>query len=280
MKSNVLLFVCDDLRWNALSGMGHPEVKTPHIDQLMTDGASFTRCYMPGGSDGAVCMPSRAMLHTGRSLFEIDREGQEIPEGHTSIGQHLQLHGYNCFHTGKWHNGVASFARSFNDGDEIFFGGMGDQYNMPLHRFDPSGRYESRIARAPDAFHSKELEFQSGDHTSDGKHATDVFIDAADSYIRRRQDSDTPFLLSIALTAPHDPRTAPPNFHEQYNPEDTTLPENFLAYHPHQTGALNSRDENLASHPRKPEEIKEHIADYHAMIAHLDEGLGKLSQAL
>ena len=65
-------------------------------------------------------MPSRAMLHTGRTLFRIQGEGQDIPKDHTTLGECLQDAGYQTFGTGKWHNGRPSFARSFSAGDEIF----------------------------------------------------------------------------------------------------------------------------------------------------------------
>ena len=77
-----------------------------------------------GGTSGAVCMPSRAMLHTGRTLFHIENQGQAIPTGHTTMGECFQQAGYETFGTGKWHNGTESYARSFSAGAEIYFGFM------------------------------------------------------------------------------------------------------------------------------------------------------------
>ena len=37
-RPNVLFVLCDDLRWNALGCMGHPHIKTPHIDSLAKQG--------------------------------------------------------------------------------------------------------------------------------------------------------------------------------------------------------------------------------------------------
>ena len=289
MHKNIVLFVCDDLRFDALACMGNPVVKTPNLDRLAGSGTTFTRCYMPGGTSGAVCMPSRAMLHTGRSLFQIQDEGQDIADDHVLLGEHLQRHGYRTFHTGKWHNGRESFARSFGDGDEIFFGGMGDPWNMPLYWFDPSGAYDARVPYVADPFHESNVQYREGDHTGAGTHATKLFTDAACAYVER-QDGTQPFLLSIALTAPHDPRNAPQEFQDMYPAEDIPLPENFLAMHPHDTGfharhsaegeTQGARDEDLASLPRKPGEIKQHIADYYAMISHLDHEFGRLVAAL
>ncbi|MDA0990224.1 MAG: sulfatase-like hydrolase/transferase [Verrucomicrobia bacterium] len=273
-QANIVLFVCDDLRFDALGCMGDAVVQTPHLDRLAADGVHYTRCYMPGGTSPAVCMPSRAMLHTGRSLFQMSNEGQDIDPGHVLLGEHLQAHGYHAFHTGKWHNERASLARSFNDGDAIFLGGMGDPWKLPLTAFDPSGVYANERVPAPDDLQ---------------RHSTTRFVDAARTFVDRN-DRDQPFFLSIALTAPHDPRSAPKAFHDLYPAAEMALPENFLAQHPHDTGfmsrigpdgvTISARDEDLAALPRHPAEIRQHIADYYAMITHLDAEFGRLREAL
>ncbi len=271
MKPHILLFVCDDLRHDALGFAGNPDVYTPHLDQLSRDGTHFSRCYIPGGSNGAVCMPSRAMIHTGRSVFQLLGEGQEIASDQVMMGEYFGQQGYDTFHTGKWHNERESFHRSFADGDHIFFGGMGDQWAMPVQGYDPQGVYDQAMP-------------------AKGVHATDLFVDAACGFVKEHE-SEQPFFLSVALTAPHDPRNAPDEFHAMYDAEKLPLPENFLAMHPHHTGHLSSfseegtrtsgaRDEDLASLPRRPAEVKKHLADYYAMISHLDDAFGRLRAAM
>lgn len=63
------------------------------------------------------------------------------------MGETLKANGYNTFGTGKWHNGIDAYRRSFNHGGEIFFGGMDDHWNVPVHDFDPSGKYEGRVKK-------------------------------------------------------------------------------------------------------------------------------------
>jgi arylsulfatase A-like enzyme len=65
-----------------------------------------------------------------------------------------------------------------------------------------------------------------------------------------------------------------------YDPADIALPPNFMGGHPFDTGAIHIRDEELAAHPRSPEETREHIADYYGMISHLDDQLGRVLEAL
>jgi len=134
---NILFLIADDLRHDALGAAGNAEVYTPNLDRLASDGMRFRNACIQGGSHGAVCMPSRAMLHTGRSQFEIDGGGQTIATNHEMLGECLSRAGYHTHGIGKWHNDSTSYARSFQSGSEIFFRGMEDPWNMPLSNFDP-----------------------------------------------------------------------------------------------------------------------------------------------
>lgn len=72
-----------------------------------------------GGSHQTVCMPSRAMLLTGRNLFHLDLQGKDIPVGQSMFPKILRSRGYTTVRAGKWHNGAASFARCFSAGVSI-----------------------------------------------------------------------------------------------------------------------------------------------------------------
>jgi arylsulfatase A-like enzyme len=92
--------------------------------------------------------------------------------------------------------------------------------------------------------------------------------------------ADKPFFVYLAPSMPHDPRTAEPEFHKRYDPSKLTLAKNFLDRHPFDNGALNIRDEKLASVPRDPAEMRRHLADYYACITSLDFHLGEVLDAL
>lgn len=278
-KSNILFFFTDDQRFDTLHALGNSEIHTPNLDKLVARGTIFTHAHIPGGTSAAVCMPSRAMLHSGRTLFHLDREGQEIPADHTTLGECLQDVGYATFGTGKWHNGRRAWARSFSAGDEIFFGGMGDHWNVPAYRFDPTGKYDRKSPYVKNPWSSNELGYRDCDHIEVGRHSTDLFVDASVRFLQERNASQ-PFFLYVSLMAPHDPRTMPEKFLKMYDPEKIELPKNFLPEHPIDTGALKIRDELLAAFPRDPAEIRRHIAEYYAMISHLDDAFGRLMQAL
>jgi len=278
-RPNILLFLTDDQRFDTIRALGFREIHTPNIDALVSGGTAFTRAHIPGGTSGAVCMPSRAMLATGRTLFHLQGEGQNIPVEHMTMGECFQRGGYATFGTGKWHNGTGSFARSFSSGDEIFFNGMWDHWNVPTYHFDPGGDYAMRTPYIPDFFHSSAVLYQAADHVRPGVHSTDLFTGTAMEYFRR-YDLRKPFCAYVSLMAPHDPRSMPQRYQEMYHPEDITLPPNFQPEHRIDTGDLRVRDELLAAFPRQPQEIRRHIAEYYAMISHLDDALGRLLNLL
>ncbi|MDP6036996.1 MAG: sulfatase-like hydrolase/transferase, partial [Candidatus Latescibacteria bacterium] len=232
-----------------------------------------------GGTVGAICMPSRAMLHTGRMLFHLESSGKNIPQGDVMLGEHLQAQGYRTFGTGKWHNGREAYARSFTDGAEIFFGGMDDHWNVPAYDFDPEGKYESELPQCVHAQTTNELKIRGGDHVTAGKHSSELFADAVIDFMNGH-DSDDPFFAYLSFMAPHDPRTMPKEYLDMYDPEDMPLPENFLGGHPFDNGNLKGRDESLAGWPRDPAETKRHIAEYYGMITHLDAQVGRVLEAL
>jgi arylsulfatase A-like enzyme len=89
-----------------------------------------------------------------------------------------------------------------------------------------------------------------------------------------------PFLMYVAYTAPHDPRSAPEEYQRMYNPERLRVPENFAPEHPFDNGELKIRDEMLAPFPRTKEIVREHIAAYYAMISHMDAQIGRVLTAL
>ena len=278
-KPNIVFFFTDDQRFDTIAALGNAEISTPNIDRLVRNGTSFTHAHIPCGTSAAVCMPSRAMMNTGRALFHIQGEGQKIPLDHTKIGQALRKNGYHTFGTGKWHNGNESFNRSFDAGAEIFFGGMADHWNVPAYDYDPTGEYAATLPYVIDPFKSAETAERRGDHITAGKHSSEMVCEAATDFIAG-YDGDAPFYAYISFLAPHDPRTMPKRFLDMYDQNDMSLPPNFMGGHSFDNGDLHVRDEMLAGFPRAPEETKRHIAEYYAMITHLDDELGKVYDAL
>ena len=260
---NIIFLFTDDQRFDTIHALNNPAIHTPNIDRLVKQGTIFTHASIMGGSCGAVCMPSRAMVMTGRTLFHLDDMGQTIPENHIMMPVWLREQAnYHTYGIGKWHNGRETYARAFDDGARIFFGGMNDHWNVPTYDFDPTGEY----AEGKDAI-------------DPGYHSTEKFADAAVDFISK-YGKENPYFLYVAFMAPHDPRTMPFRFLQMYDADEIDLPENFLPQHPFDNGALTIRDELLADFPRTEREIRNHIADYYAMITHLDDNIGRILRAV
>src|SRR5687767_9442415 len=143
-KPNVLVLVSDDQRFDTIQALGNERIRTPNLDRLVKEGTTFTRAYCMGSMQGAVCVPSRAMFLSGRSLHRVPVNLADTP----TLPEIFGKSGYATFGTGKWHNGPASYARAFQDGDTIFFGGMSDQFKVNVQPFDPNGKYPKLNAKA------------------------------------------------------------------------------------------------------------------------------------
>ncbi|MFB0525792.1 MAG: sulfatase-like hydrolase/transferase, partial [Phycisphaerae bacterium] len=66
-KPNILFFFTDDQRFDTIGALGNEHIITPNMDSLVRNGTTFTNAYIMGSMSGAVCVPSRAMLMTGRT---------------------------------------------------------------------------------------------------------------------------------------------------------------------------------------------------------------------
>lgn len=279
-KPNILFIVTDDQRWNTISALGNEEIITPNLDRLAKRGTSFVRAHIAGGTCGAVCMPSRAMILTGRNPFHLEKLGGNIPSEHITLAQNFKDNGYETIGLGKWHNGCPAYARSFTQGAKIFFGGMWDHWNVPTCRYDQTGQYDNVINFVVDFYNENKSQPQHCDEFDPGKHSSTLLTDAAIELLRENTGKEKPFFMYLAYLAPHDPRTMPESFRQMYDPEKITLPENFMETIETNYPLMVHRDEHLASYPRKEDEIRTHIAEYYAMITHLDYEIGRLLDEL
>lgn len=279
-KPNVLFIVTDDQRFDTIHALGNSEIITPNLDRLASRGTSFVRAHIAGGTCGAVCMPSRAMILSGRNPFHLEELGGNIPAEHKTLAETFKNNGYETIGLGKWHNGCPSYARSFTQGAKIFFGGMWDHWNVPTCRYDETGEYDNVINFVVDFFNDNRPMKQHCDEFDPGKHSSTLLTDAAIDLLGKNAGKDKTFFMYLAYLAPHDPRTMPDKFREMYDEEKINLPPNFQQLIDTNYPLMVHRDEGLAAYPRDEKEIKRHIAEYFAMITHLDYEIGRLLDAL
>src|SRR5512140_1006029 len=70
---NFVVILTDDQRFDTVRALWGGETRTPNMDRLVRRGVSFTHACTQGGLTGAICMPSRAQLMSGRSVFRVHR---------------------------------------------------------------------------------------------------------------------------------------------------------------------------------------------------------------
>jgi N-sulfoglucosamine sulfohydrolase len=104
---NILFVIADD--WGAHAGVyGTPWVKTPSFDRIAREGLMFRNAYTPM----AKCAPSRAIVLTGRHLWQNEQAGNHMayfPTKLKSWPEALTQHGWSMGITGKgWGPGIAS----------------------------------------------------------------------------------------------------------------------------------------------------------------------------
>ena len=117
---HIVMLLADDFGWGNI-GYHHdsPEVKTPQLDALKTDGIELTRHYAY-----KFCSPSRSAFQSGRLPVHVNTQNAEptvrnpddpiggyagIPVNMTSIAHVLKRAGYATHFTGKWDVGMATW---------------------------------------------------------------------------------------------------------------------------------------------------------------------------
>jgi len=105
-KPNIVFVFADDMTYTAINALGNSEIKTPNLDKLVNKGTTFTHTYNMGAWNGAVCVASRAMIISGRTVWDANnfKEGwKENKNFDKTWGKLMEGGGYETYMTGKWH---------------------------------------------------------------------------------------------------------------------------------------------------------------------------------
>ena len=105
-QPNILFLFADDLTYEAIRAFGYTDIDTPNIDKLVDRGTTFSHAYNMGSWSGAVCVASRTMLITGRSVWDAESIYQTTDKERQAgvlWPQLLGQVGYQTYMTGKWH---------------------------------------------------------------------------------------------------------------------------------------------------------------------------------
>jgi len=181
-RPNILFVLTDDQGWWDVGMRGNPDIETPVMDRLASQGVDFTRFYA-----APVCAPTRAGLMTGRycfrtGLYNTRFGGDTLGIDEVTIAQMLKRAGYRTGIFGKWHLGKYAPYQPHHRGFDEFLGhyaGHIDEYDYPDQLVHNGKPVEAR------------------------KYVTDLFTDAAIEFIER--DSKQPWFCYVPLNAPHSP---------------------------------------------------------------------------
>lgn len=296
-QPNILFLFADDMTYHAINALGNEEIHTPNLDKLVKGGTTFTNAYNMGGWNGAVCVASRAMMISGKSIWNAKQFIENWKEGDSTLvqqtwGQQLQAVGYDTYMSGKWHveipaDQVFQEVKHIRPGmpkDAGFFGPIREWIKNGKQKawgdIMPAG-YNRPLNKQDQSWSPSDTSF--GGFWAGGKHWSEVLKDDALSFIEMASKKENPFFMYLAFNAPHDPRQAPASFVDQYPLENISIPPNFLPLYSDKDsigcGRL-LRDEALAPFPRTELAVKVHIQEYYAIITHLDEQIGKILKAL
>jgi len=248
---NVVLIVADDWRFDTLSAMGHPIVKTPSLDKLASEGVLFEHGYVTT----SICGVSRASILTGQWMSRHKNFGFEMFETDwedTFYGI-MADRGYYTGYVGKWHCG-----------------------QFPANKFDYSNVPAKR--------------HWVGDGKGGEIHITERNLRNTKTFFEKKP-ADKPFLLSVNFLAPHswdnNPKQYLPQPRSMSLYADDTIPRTEL----HSEAAFKKlpeflqNDKTVARYRYRlrfdtPEKYQEMMKNYYRLCTEVDEACGAIVEYL
>ncbi|MBK1879014.1 sulfatase family protein [Pelagicoccus mobilis] len=190
-RPNIILVMADDLGWGQVGYYDHPDLETPNLDAMAANGLRFDRFY----AGAPVCSPTRASVLTGRSNDRTGAisHGYALRRQEKTIATALANIGYETAHFGKWHlNALRGPGIPLLENDPYHPGHFGFQHWLTTSNFFDLNPLMSREGAFED--------FQ-GD-------SSEVVVDQALQFIKKRKDKNRPFFSVIWYGTPHSPFTA------------------------------------------------------------------------
>ncbi len=185
-KTNVVFILTDNHGPWTLGCYGNPDIRTPHIDELATNGIRFDQAF----SSNPVCSPTRATYLTGllpsqhgvhnyltRGRLQVGPEARSTLADFTSLPEILKDEGYRCGLVGKWHLGANNQPQE----------GLEDYWITMPH----GGTH---------TFHNAEV-IENGQTRTEPTYLTQLWTDRACDFIE--ENKEDPFFLYLAYNGPY-----------------------------------------------------------------------------
>ncbi len=287
-RPNIVLILADDMGYSDLGCYGS-EIRTPNLDRLAADGLRFSQFY-----NAARCCPTRASLLTGLYPHQagvghmIGFEGEGPYQGYlndrcVTIAEVLKSGGYATYMSGKWHVGEERPHWPVDRGFDRHYGLISGGMNY----------FDIRKGKSPTVVRTFADQDAAIQPPGEGFYATDAFTDHAVGCIERHEDPDRPFFLYLGYTAPHWPLHALPEDIARYL---GTYMEGWPALRKRRyqrlielgliqdTWPLSAQDDAATDweslEDAKKIEMDRKMAVYAAQIDRMDQGVGKVMEAL
>ncbi len=304
---NILFIMCDQLRNDYLSCLGHPKLSTPHIDALAARGARFKRAYV----QSPICGPSRMSAYTGRYVMSHGATWNGIPlkAGEKTLGDHLRSLGLRVALSGKTHMtpDAEGMARLGIDPESIIGVHVSQCGFEPYERFDgvhpdgPHGSpgYNDWLAEKGYDGPNPWARWANSGLDEEGKIVSGFFMRHAGRPARvKEEDSESPFVteramefieetgekpwcLHLSYIKPHWPYIAPAPYHNLYGRGDVIAPVRSQAEladpHPIYKSFVAERVSRAFSQGETRETV---IPVYMGLIKQIDDQIGRLMEFL
>lgn len=283
---NVVLLMCDQFRGDCLSFLHHPDVKTPYLDALATQGTYFTKAYSACPS----CIPARVTLFTGKAPSKHGRVGYQDGiawQYDHMLAQELRDHGYQCACIGKMHVHPPRLACGFevlklHDG----YIGHYRKANLPywMHQNVSDDYIRDMKSRLQESFDVNGSGVENNSWIThpwiyeERYHPTNWVIDESIRFLETR-DRTRPFFLMSSFVRPHPPFDAPETYYAMYKDKHLREPlqSDWMKKDLTQNDGTLIDSIHGCSDPAMRHDA---MAGYYASITHVDHQIGRLITAL
>ena len=280
---NILWICTDQQRFDTLRSFGNPHARTPHLDQLVAEGTSFSNAFC----QSPVCAPSRASFLTGRypRTTRCRQNGQSIPPDELLVSTMFKRAKYYCGLAGKLHLASCSDGKLEKRTDDGY-----DDFSWSHH---PQPDWEENVYTQWLREKGQDWHDLQGEEISPFVkvgppaefHQTTWCAEKTIDFIREKKDC--PWFFSFNCFDPHHPFDPPADYLSRFRVEDMPLPST----HPDEEDSKTSfqRLDRIWAHDNPGEfhtaemtdlDRRQVYAAYLAMVALIDDQVGRILEAL